>query len=161
MPALSIALVYNSMSGDGVAGRGWSVDAGVSSISRVQTVFDLDGKTEPICTNKEEFSWDGRRLFKINPSSTSLEELWRTESETFSEIKSLRTSITGQIEKWEITAKDGTKYYYGSNGTRQSVTNNSGYNTDCNANTSKYFKSVRATYTKRKIVILSPPIVMK
>lgn len=60
----NISLVYNSMSGNGVAGMGWSI-GGLSSISRVNSSVYYDGKVSAAnFSDTCAFTLDGVRLVK-------------------------------------------------------------------------------------------------
>lgn len=57
-----INLQYNSQSGNGIAGLGWSI-SGVSSISRVPSTIFHDGKVSAVDFSKDDrFALDGQRL---------------------------------------------------------------------------------------------------
>jgi RHS repeat-associated protein len=107
---INIALNYTSQASDQGMGRGWGL-SGLSAITRVGKSIAHNGFVAPICTSEDEFTWDGNKLIK-KTKGINMVEYWKTESETFSEIQSSRDN-NGRITEWVITAKDGTKYFYG------------------------------------------------
>ena len=111
-----IALVYNSQTGNGIAGWGWSI-AGKSAISRTGSTLFHDGVIAPIQLNSQDnFMLDGQRLMRV--AVVPYIE-YRTEIETFSRI----------IRRWadfHVHTKDGLLLEYGiSNNSRLTGLNNS------------------------------------
>ncbi len=104
--APSIALAYNSASGNGLAGVGF-VLSGLSVIER-------DASYPVLLNASDHYILDGEKLFKNADSS------YHTEREDFSRI--FTYSSTGQkIDDpnssgayWVVEKKDGTKWFYGS-----------------------------------------------
>lgn len=105
-PKLSIE--YNSLSGSGLLGKGWNLN-GVSSISRNQKTFFIDGITSPVEFKKTDaLSIDGNRLIEVNGS-------YKTEIEDYSEIIPVG-SFAGSMsspESFIVKTKDGITMEYG------------------------------------------------
>ena len=139
IPIHDLALIYNSLGGNGLAGKGWSISGAGSVISRSHKVISLDDITEPNCTNNEVFNLDGVRIYRDLNYATlgSPTEKWYVENEPFSEIFSYRDN-NSKIYKWKVTTKDGVVMHYGeSTFSRVSTSNVTGHNTDCNKSTSE------------------------
>jgi RHS repeat-associated protein len=117
-PNLSVA--YNSQSGLGVMGNGWSL-IGLSSINRTGKTIMHDGKSEGIQLNSQDvFSFDGNRLFSLsgiygNPSTT-----YYTENENFFTITSNGTQGTGPIS-FSVKDKKGNTIEYGNTSDAQHI----------------------------------------
>ncbi len=100
MPNLSI--VYNSQSGDGMLGRGWTI-GGFSAITRVPANLYNDGVVKGIDFDAELYALDGNRLIEVETIGNS--KIYRTETETFSQIT--RTG-GGAEQSFVVRTKDGT-----------------------------------------------------
>ena len=120
--APTLALTYNSQSGNGIAGYGWHL-AGLSVISRVGSTMYHNGKiTEVNLTNTDQFALDGQRL--ILKEGTHGESGAVYETETFSQ---LRIKAVGRSKNpafgpdyFEVLYPDGSKAYYGKDNNSQS-----------------------------------------
>ena len=120
--APTLALTYNSQSGNGIAGYGWHL-AGLSVISRVGSTMYHNGKiTEVNLTNTDQFALDGQRL--ILKEGTHGESGAIYETETFSQ---LRIKAVGRSKNpafgpdyFEALYPDGSKAYYGKDNNSQS-----------------------------------------
>ena len=120
--APTLALTYNSQSGNGIAGYGWHL-AGLSVISRVGSTMYHNGKiTEVNLTNTDQFALDGQRL--ILKEGTHGESGALYETETFSQ---LRIKAVGRSKNpafgpdyFEVLYPDGSKAYYGKDNNSQS-----------------------------------------
>jgi RHS repeat-associated protein len=67
----TVQLVYNSMSGNGIAGYGWQL-GGLSSISVTNSNIYFDGNAAPAKTDiTGAFTLDGQRLINLNNGSTT------------------------------------------------------------------------------------------
>jgi len=103
----SIALSYNSQSGNGFMGIGWSIE-GLSSINRVQTSIYNETFIDGVdFDDNDKFALDGQRLIPINGGDE-----YRTEVETFSQIIP-RAIVDGQPTYFEVRTKDGRIIQYG------------------------------------------------
>ncbi|HEV7163757.1 MAG TPA: RHS repeat-associated core domain-containing protein, partial [Gammaproteobacteria bacterium] len=105
-----LALTYNSQSGSGMAGWGWTL-SGFSTIARCNSAIYADGQAQAIqLTAGDDFCLDGQRL-RLLPSSTTT---YGTEIEGFSLITSYADSgVTGGPGHFTVQMKDGTTYEYG------------------------------------------------
>ncbi len=107
----NIALVYNSQSGNGIAGWGWNF-SGVSAISRVPKSQYFDGETNGLeWDSYSPIALDGNRLFEIQRWGTDSIE-YKTESESFQKV------IGYQIQSWGpkyflVSTKSGQTIQYG------------------------------------------------
>ncbi|MGH8371876.1 MAG: SpvB/TcaC N-terminal domain-containing protein, partial [Gammaproteobacteria bacterium] len=101
----SIALVYNSQSGDGAAGYGWTL-SGLSAITRCNKTIHDDGSTEGVSlTSSDDYCLDGQRLI-LKTDGT-----YDTEIESFSRITA--TSGTNGPASFTVQTKDGGTWEYG------------------------------------------------
>ena len=70
-PSPQISLSYNSMAGNGIVGKGWSI-GGLSAITRGNKTFYFDGAANGMkMDNSDAFYLDGLRLILISSSSGS------------------------------------------------------------------------------------------
>ena len=131
----SLSLVYNSRTGDGVMGMGWSM-SGTSSIHRCPQTPEQDSTTQSTFspavsyTNNDRLCLDGQRLVKVNTGAygaTGSE--YRTEVDSFARIYQTGGDLTGAATCFRVEQKDGRVLYYGAvtNGTPQ----NGGAPTSC------------------------------
>ena len=104
----SIGLVYNSQSGEGAAGYGWTL-SGLSAITRCNKTIDDDGSTEGITlTANDDYCLDGQRLRSTGS------DIYDTEIRSFERITANTNSgATGGPSYWTVESKDGTTYEYG------------------------------------------------
>ncbi len=102
----NISLVYNSQSGNGIAGWGWSL-SGLSAITAGnKTVFSDDAAGAVFGS----YYLDGNRLIKSGSG-------YETENKTYTQIKQL------SAVKWTVTGKDGTVMEYGQSITPKNMVN--------------------------------------
>ncbi|QDF03898.1 hypothetical protein BHS04_11890 [Myxococcus xanthus] len=91
----NLSLEYNSRSGDGILGKGWSL-SGYSRISRCTRTLAQDGAAEPIRFDEtDRFCLDGMRLVAVNGHYGGHETEYRTESNSFAKIISLNPDALG------------------------------------------------------------------
>jgi len=118
----NIALVYNSQAGNGLVGWGFGI-SGLSAITRVPKNIYSDGAAFGMKNNlNDSYALDGNRLIQFGPGTYGMDGTeYRTEIETFARIISKGNYIlsnppvsTGP-DWFEVMAKDGTVYRYGSN----------------------------------------------
>ena len=115
----SVALVYSSNGGIGYVGKGWSLAAGLSSISRCATTVAADG----VAANTEGGPWDnycldGNRLRYQSGTWGYDGSVFLTELSNFSKV-----TVTGNQsispygvvgpQSWTVHRKDGTIWTYG------------------------------------------------
>ncbi|SFN01061.1 SpvB/TcaC N-terminal domain-containing protein [Dokdonella immobilis] len=109
----SLALVYNSRSGDGVAGLGWSI-SGLSSIHRCPQTPEQDGQTRGVSyTLNDRLCLDGQRLVKVGGSYGQLNATYKTEIDSYARITQLGGNIDGASAYFKVEQKDGRILYYG------------------------------------------------
>ncbi|NLE05703.1 MAG: hypothetical protein GX638_13020 [Crenarchaeota archaeon] len=105
----NISLVYNSQTGNGIAGWGWNI-GGVSMISRVPKNLYFDNSIKGIdWTNDSPLALDGQRLIKTGSNE------YKTESETYNKITAEGLRFWGP-EVIKVETKDGIIMEYGSKG---------------------------------------------
>ncbi|MCX6232098.1 MAG: FG-GAP-like repeat-containing protein [Bacteroidetes bacterium] len=109
----SVSIDYNSQSGDGWLGKGWSI-SGLSSISRMPKTFYLDNRVEGIkFNNTDHFVLDGNVLIPINGNNGDNGTEYRTEAETFSQIFSFSANGSAEPDYFIVHTKDGRTIEYG------------------------------------------------
>ena len=112
VPNLSVS--YNSQSGDGLLGIGWTL-SGLSAITRVQQSKYYDGTTSPVTLTTtgwgaDRFALDGQRLIVTGTDMGNT--VYGTEAETFTKITSFNSAGSGP-EYFEVRTKDGSYLEYG------------------------------------------------
>lgn len=106
----SISINYNSQSGNGLLGVGWSI-GGLSTISRGGSTIYHDGQVEGIkFTSDDSFFLDGQRLILI--SSDTWQDEYKTEIESFSKIIAYHNEDNNP-QKFKVWTKDGRIIEYG------------------------------------------------
>lgn len=109
----TVGIQYNSQSGDGWLGKGWTV-SGLSSITRMPKTFYLDNKVEGLkFNNTDHFILDGNVLIPISGNNGENGTEYRTEVETFSQIISYCTSGSNEPDYFVVHTKDGKIIQYG------------------------------------------------
>jgi len=80
-----VSIVYNSQSGNCIAGLGWSI-SGLSAVTRTGKNMYFDDIIEGVqLNNTDNFSLDGRRLIKISENGSEI--IYAGEAEDFSRVK--------------------------------------------------------------------------
>lgn len=116
----SISLTYNSQSGNGIAGMGFSI-SGLSAISIVPRSVYFDGQAECIYPDEENvFALDGQRLLLISGNN------YRTENEQYSQI-SITSFANGTPATFQVKTTDGSTYKYGNSSGRLTLSNGEAY----------------------------------
>lgn len=103
------------MSGNGIMGMGWSLNGGISAVSRISESIYNDKKVKGVSlTPEDRFSLDGQRLIITGGSSYgAANTIYRTEVESFKEVKAIGTLGSGP-SSFEVTdLQSGTKFIYG------------------------------------------------
>ncbi len=111
----NLSLSYSSMSGNGIMGMGWSLNGGISAVSRISESIYNDKKVKGVSlTPEDRFSLDGQRLIITGGSSYgAANTIYRTEVESFKEVKAIGTLGSGP-SSFEVTdLQSGTKFIYG------------------------------------------------
>ncbi|MCR4536726.1 SpvB/TcaC N-terminal domain-containing protein, partial [Shewanella xiamenensis] len=111
----SISLSYNSQSGNGLLGMGWSLNAG-SSISRCGATFAQDGFTRAVTFNAstDRLCLDGQRLIAITGTYGTGNTEYRTEMDSFTKVVQLG-NINDSNSSFTAYKPDGSKATYGAN----------------------------------------------
>jgi RHS repeat-associated protein len=108
----NINLYYNSQSGDGLLGYGWSI-SGLSAICRSGKSLYYDNSAKGITlTNDDNFTLDGQMLFPFSGSNGNNNTKYATEIESYSEITSLGTAGYGP-SYFVLETKDGILMEFG------------------------------------------------
>ncbi len=108
-----VKIEYNSQSGDGWLGKGWTI-SGFSSISRMSKTFYHDNKTEGLqFNNSDHFILDGNVLIPIIGSNGMNGTEYRTEVESFSKIFSYNYNGSTEPDYFIVQTKDGRIIEYG------------------------------------------------
>src|SRR5258708_7968886 len=94
--APKLAFVYNSHSGNGLLGMGWSI-LGLSSVTRCSRTYAQDGAKGTVRYDENDrFCLDGQRLVAINNSTYGGDGTeYRTETESFTRIISNAPPVSG------------------------------------------------------------------
>ena len=131
----SLAITYNSQSGNGLLGWGWDL-AGLSRIERTGRTRYHDGTTGAVTLNDEtdRFVLDGRRLVAVASYTDSVE--YKTEQDEMSKImayyallangSSLDKGPIYTLSHFKIWKTDGYLYEYGSTTDSRFTLQNSG-----------------------------------
>ena len=110
--APSLAVVYNSMGGNGSLGQGWGL-SGLSAITRTTKSIYFDNETNPVeLTANDRFALDGVRLILKTGTYGSSGATYATEAESFATITSNGTQGVGP-QWFEVWTKDGVKMEFG------------------------------------------------
>ncbi|MCU0362420.1 MAG: hypothetical protein MUE32_03605, partial [Bacteroidales bacterium] len=107
-----ISIIYNSMTGSGLLGRGWDI-AGISTIHRVPGDYYHDGENAAIGLHSaDRFALDSNRLVLASGTYGTDGSVYKTEIETFSRITAHGSAGSGP--SWfEVETKDGRTIQYG------------------------------------------------
>ncbi|MEQ1554326.1 MAG: FG-GAP-like repeat-containing protein, partial [Ferruginibacter sp.] len=109
----TVALVYSSQAGDGIAGYGWNI-SGLSAITRAGKDRYHNGTNTPVTyTADDAFYLDGTRLNPIVGSNGADATIYATEAETFSSIISNTTTSANNPNWFKVTSKDGSIMEFG------------------------------------------------
>lgn len=101
-----VAIVYNSFSGDGVMGKGFSLSA-ISSITRVNTTVFHNGYISDVkFDNTDKYMLDGNRLIYNSTANQ-----YRTEMNPYSQIKMISPNTSSAY--FEVRTKEGLIMEYG------------------------------------------------
>lgn len=111
-----LALAYNSLAGNGIAGYGWNI-SGMSSITRIESTMYHDGVIDPVdYDNLDRYSLDGQRLILKSGTYGGTESEYQTESFNNVKITSYGVSPLGAAygpNYFIVQYPDGSKGYYG------------------------------------------------
>ena len=107
----SLSLVYNSQSGNGIAGYGWNI-AGLSAITRMGHTIYHNGAVKGVDFIDDRFALDGQRLLLGAGIYGAEGSSYYTEVFNGSKIYSHDTTGSGP-EWFEVIGKDGSIIEYG------------------------------------------------
>ena len=109
----NISLVYNSQSGNGIAGWGWNI-GGLSAITKgVKTIFSDDAVSGIDLSAKSDYYLEGNKLFaKAGFTYGVTNAEYETENKTYVQIKQT-ASDSSYPSKFTVTDKNGTVIEYG------------------------------------------------
>jgi RHS repeat-associated protein len=116
-----LSLVYNSQSGNGVLGVGFSLATGFpQSITRGRSILARDGAVRGAdFSSNDKFYLDGKRLICVGGNYGEPGSAYRTEVDSFVTVTTSGTgsdSGTWNIETFVVTDKSGTKMHFGKYG---------------------------------------------
>jgi len=118
----SIALTYNSRSGNGIVGVGWSI-SGLSSISRCNLTYAQDAAAAPVSlATSDGYCMDGQRLRLTSGTYGLAGSTYQTEIANFINVTAVGAAGNGPSY---FTAQDrgGRTYTYGNGGNSQILLN--------------------------------------
>ncbi len=109
-----ISLVYDSQSGNGIAGFGWNI-SGLSSIAAIPHSRYYDGSNiKGIALNAgDAYALDGERLLLKSGSNARKGAEYTTEEERFYKI-TIDSAFASTPKSFVVRKPDGTTYKYGS-----------------------------------------------
>ncbi len=108
----NISVAYNSLSGGGIAGRGWSI-SGLSMITRVGQTIYHNSATKPVdFSSDDRFALDGMRLMSKTGTYGSDGATYGTETENFSTTTS-NGDLGGGPLWFSVVTKDGVTMEFG------------------------------------------------
>jgi RHS repeat-associated protein len=110
----SLSLNYNSRSGDGVAGMGWTI-SGISSIHRCPQTPEQDGKSQGVSyTNSDRLCLDGQRLVVTNGKAYGASGAqYHTEVDSHARITQVGGNLVGNSTCFVVEQRDGRILHYG------------------------------------------------
>lgn len=110
----NLSVVYNSQSGNGLLGWGWTL-GGLSAITRVGQTLYHDNNLKGVDFNNDRFSLDGQRLMVVNglPDGADGAE-YRTEIDQMAKIVSYSCDTTFGPAYFKVWYSNGNIAYYGS-----------------------------------------------
>lgn len=116
----NIALVYNSQSGNGIAGVGWNI-AGLSSITRCNLTYAQDAAPAAVTLSTSDgYCLDGQRLRLTSGTYGTAGSTYQTEIANFSNVTAYGTAGNGPAY-FIVQTPDGRSYQYGNGGNSQIV----------------------------------------
>jgi RHS repeat-associated protein len=108
-----LALSYNHLAGNGLAGMRWTL-SGISSITRCRQTYAQDGAVEAISYSSDDrYCLNGQRLVDFDGNYHADETEYRTEIESFQRIVQDGTMAGGGAESFYVDHGNGLRSYYG------------------------------------------------
>lgn len=116
----SIAIVYNSQSGNGMVGWGCNL-SGLSTISRAPKDIYHDGTAKALTYLADDaYYLDGQRLIYSSGATGQEGAVYYPESDPFTKVTVHGTYNASTANTWfEVQSSNGLKYYYGSTASGQ------------------------------------------
>lgn len=115
-----LSLDYNSRSGSGIAGMGWSL-SGVSSITRCPATLDQDGVIRVVELGAtDKLCLDGQRLVNTSGVYGQAGTTYATEIDSFSRITQMGGALNSAATYFMLETKSGEIIFYGGNSTAAS-----------------------------------------
>jgi YD repeat-containing protein len=113
----NLALAYNSQMGNGTLGYGWSI-SGLSSITRGISKLYIEDNIDPVNFNSDDrFYLDGQMLILVDGDGYGeLGSTYKLENEHNILITVQEGDFVGKIGMFVVHKPDGTKMYYGWDG---------------------------------------------
>jgi RHS repeat-associated protein len=110
-----IALSYNSRSGNGIAGVGWSI-SGLSSIHLCPQTLAQDGQNRRVqLDGQDRLCLDGQRLMQVSGSSYgNANAVYDTEIRSYAQVTQQASAINNQGSWFTVRQKSGRLLTYGS-----------------------------------------------
>jgi hypothetical protein len=109
----SLAIGYNSSSGNGLIGYGWNMSIG-SSITRVQTdLYNDDQVSSPTLSIDDAYALDGNRLILMSGVYGNDGSTYQTKNESFSRITLKKNDAGVKGFYFIVDTKDGKQIEYG------------------------------------------------
>ena len=127
----TLALSYNSRTGNGLMGVGWSL-TGLSAIHRCPQTPEQDGQTLGVTySSTDRLCLDGQRLVAFSGSYGAQGTVYHTEVDNYARITQLGGALTGTATCFVVEQRDGHILHYGAvvKGTDNSPTCTSSTNT--------------------------------
>ncbi|RMH41315.1 MAG: hypothetical protein D6694_09065, partial [Gammaproteobacteria bacterium] len=111
--APSLALVYSSQSGNGIAGMGFSL-SGLGTISRCPQTWTQDGIYRGVQLDEHDrLCLNGQRLMLVSGVYGQPGATYRTELESYVRVTQLNASLGAPDVAFKVEYKSGTIEYYG------------------------------------------------
>ncbi|WP_276965404.1 RHS repeat-associated core domain-containing protein [Chryseobacterium sp.] len=109
-----VSLVYNSESGNGIAGYGWSI-SGITTINRIGKNIENEGEVKGLQMDfSDYYSFNGKRLVLKSGVYGKDGAEYVTEKYSNTKFKSIGTAAGWYgPEYWEVTFEDGSQAWYG------------------------------------------------
>ncbi len=122
----SVALVYNSRSGHGLAGMGWSL-SGLSSISRCRRTIAVDGERAGVTFGpNDRFCLNGQVLILRSGVYGDPGATYRPELHNYEVVTSNGSAATNSPSWFEVKRSNGMIYRYGNDPNSQIVAPDTG-----------------------------------
>ena len=109
----TLAVAYNSQSGNGLLGWGWNI-SGISAITRIGQTLYHDGCMDGVNFVDDRFALDGQRLMLVNDREYGADGAeYRTEIDGMAKIVSYTCDTTNGPARFKVWLPNGNIAYYG------------------------------------------------